>query len=464
MAKQLPKEGGRKWYTATIAPKEKREGHYDTLSHEVFALDEQAVKDFLTRKGWTWGRITITEGKNILQAPMNQDAGAERYHVELEAMLGHQFPPRYNSGPFPCGYLNTTQEVKDADARKSWATYLKEWSYGLSVSALPHYLEVDWYGTLYLPARWVQDPKEWHRCTAIVQATVKQCRASRAHMAEHRKGDRSPEGRELRKQDVEAVKSIPALEGWTFPVYVERLLHDYSPSPFDIPNPRLFDIVTGCMVPSFEPDRDYVKVEFWRHLLATWDGPANMRAEVVRSMLDHHLLHSERAEVLRALVKSTATRLRIMQVTRRPRPEHWMALADELEQWLADARKAPNSAKENGKPKRKRTDLKLLALVHALRRIATKDKDADISKDNAQALAEGAGSKGKQAGKDLFDRYMLYTLKANSKAERMQDGQPHTVKKRYLAAIAMLEDHSTAKAMAERELEELHAEKVDAGK
>jgi hypothetical protein len=115
-------------------------------------------------------------------------------------------------------------------------------------------------------------------------------------------------------------------------------------------------------------------------------------------------------------------------------------------------------------PNSKRPDLKLLALVHALRWIATKDKDADISKDNAQALAEAAGSKGKQAGKDLFDRYTLYTLKANSKAERMQDGQPHTVKKRYLVAITMLEDHTKAKDMAERELEELHADKVDTGK
>lgn len=203
--------------------------------------------------------------------------------------------------------------------------------------------------------------------------------------------------------------------------------------------------------------------------------PRNERRDMVEARLFHHLKHGGNPKAFREYVEDLLVRwkaempsivtgrvgLQPINVMHLPNAIH---LVGYIREWLDNARKVPTSAKATTLAKSKRSDLKLVALVHALRWLAAKDREADISKDNAQALAEAAGSKGKQAGKDLFDRYTLYTLKANSKAERMQDGQPHTVKKRYLVAITMLEDHPKAKDMAERELEELHAEKVDAGK
>jgi hypothetical protein len=354
MAKQPPKDEGRKYYTATVDVEGKRPGYPESRSVAFPAVNEQEVRDRLTAEGWKWKRITITEGRCIVDLPSRKDADAERYHAELENMLGHGFPPRYNSGPvaYPAP---GPPKVKDTTARKSWAKYMEEWSHGLSVSALPQYLDVDMGGTVPLPARLVQDAERWPYCTAIVEAQVAQWRARRAHMAEHRKGNRSPKARELRKDDMEAVKSFDALKGWTFQAMVDGIVA--SPSPFDIPNPRLFHIPTGYMVPTMDPDREHLKVEFWRHLLAAWDGPANTRAEVVRSMLDHHHGQGGRPEVFRELVRDTCTRLKALEAKEEnqrtneqlgPRirnASRWQGLAVTLEQWLEEARNAPTSAK-----------------------------------------------------------------------------------------------------------------------
>jgi hypothetical protein len=93
-------------------------------------------------------------------------------------------------------------------------------------------------------------------------------------------------------------------------------------------------------------------------------------------------------------------------------------------------------------------------LVHALRWLSG-DKAADITAANADALAKDAGSNAKSAGRELRKAYTRYTLKANSKAERLQDGEAYTVKARYQRAVQMLEAYPEAKAMAERELEEI---------
>lgn len=352
MAKEPPKDEGRKYYTATVDVEGKRPGHPESRSVAFLAMNEQEVRGRLTAEGWKWKRITITEGRCIVDLPSRMDADAERYHAELENMLGHGFAPRYNSGPVARPYM-PTPELNDAEARKSWAKHLEQWSHGLSVSALPQYLDVDMGGTVPLPARLVQDAERWPYCTAIVEAQVAQWRARRAHMAEHRKGDRSPEARELRKDDMEAVKSLDALKGWTFPALVESI--GANPSPFDIPNPRLFHIPTGYMVPTMNPDHAHLKVEFWRHLLAAWDGPANTKGATVEQLLDHHHLHGGRAEVFRALVKSTAKRLHAIKDTGRKGAEYWETLADVLEQWLAKAPKVPKPEKgttsAKGKPK-----------------------------------------------------------------------------------------------------------------
>lgn len=450
MAKHTPKDERPKWYTASIEPVGML-GNPSRHDMEVRARSKEEVEAFLKSKGYNWKRITITEGQCIYRLSWNDDRRAERYHAELEAMLGKRFPPRYNSGPIYIG-SNAPAEVQDRSARELWAKYVEEWSHGLSVSDVPHYLKVPGCGDIYLPALWVADPALWDECTGIVQRTVKQWKAHRVHMAAHHKGDRSPEARELQAQCLADVATLEALEGWTFPAFMERLSLGRNPSPFDVPHPGIWDINTRLMVPT-ATGRDYVKVEWWRQLLTIWDGPANAKAETVEHLLDHHHRYGGRAEVFRALVKSTLKRLHAIKETAPKGAEHWETLADVLEQWLAKAPKLERDT-TSAKDKPKRPDLRLLALVHALRWL-TRDKDADITKENAQALAEAAGAIGKESGRDLRKHYTSYTLKANHHANRLGHGAHHTVKKRYLSVIAMLEDHPKAKAMAEAELEEL---------
>jgi hypothetical protein len=140
-----------------------------------------------------------------------------------------------------------------------------------------------------------------------------------------------------------------------------------------------------------------------------------------------------------------------------PIPRHDI-LTDTVAEWLKEAPMAATSAKDTGIAKNERPDLKLLALVHALRYL-TGDKTADITKENAQALANELGAMGKQSGKDLLDHFTRYTLKSDSKNNRLKDGIPNTVKRRYSIASRLLEGHPNALALAESELDELYKSK-----
>ena len=454
MAKRTPKAEGRKWYTATMELVAKGPGYPSAQTIEVRTTNKPRVSEYLAGRGYKWSRITITEGRCAGSVHLNVDKEAERYHAELEAMLGKRLPPRYNNGPFTVGYA--AAEVMDSDARRRWAEYLEMWSHGLSVSPVPHHLIGDAVDVLYLPARWVQAFEHWDRCTEVVQAALRKRKDHFAHMAEHYKGERSPEARELREGYLTAVKRVDALEGWTFPAFVGRLNLDRSPSPFDVPHHGLLDMATSHMVPTMPPNGEHLKVEWWRQLLAAWDGPANTKAATVEQLLDHHHRHGGRAEVFRALVKSTAKRLHAIKDTGGKGAEHWETLADVLEQWLSMAPKvhAQGKTSTTATARGKRPDLKLVALVHALRYL-TGDKSADITRINAQALAVGAGATGKESGRDLLRHYTRYTMGKDHHAQRLDDAESYTVKTRYLAAIAMLVDHQKAKAMAEAELEEL---------
>lgn len=351
MAKRTHKDERPKWYTATVEP-EAMPGNPSSQSGEVRATNKEEVEALLKAKGWRWKRLTISEGQCIYRPAWNWDDHAERYQAELEAMLEKRFPPRYNSAPVYIG-SNAPAEVRDQSAREHWARYVEEWSHGISVSIVPHYLKVPRCGDIYLPALWVQDPALWDQCTGIVQRTVKQWKANRVHMAEHYKGERSPEARELQAECLADVATLKALEGWTFSAFMERLNLGPAPSPFDVAHPGILDIVTGHMVPSQNPGRDYVKVEWWRQLLTAWDGPANTKGARVEELLDHHHHHGGRAEVFRALVKSTARRLQAMKGTGRKGAEYWETLADALEQWLAKAPNVPKPEKGTTSAKNK---------------------------------------------------------------------------------------------------------------
>ena len=397
MARRTPKDEGRKWYTATMELVAEGPGHPSVHTIEVRATSKPRVSENLAGRGYNWSRITITEGRCAGSMPTNMDKEAERYHAELEAMLGKRLPPRYNNGPFAVGY-RATAEVMDSDARRHWAEYLERWSHGLSVSPVPHHLIGDAVDMLYLPARWVQASEHWDRCTEVVQAVLRKRKDHCAHMAEHYKGERSPEARELRKGYLTAVKSLDALEGWTFPAFVGRLNLDRSPSPFDVPHHGLLDMATSHMVPTMPPNGEHLKVEWWRQLLAAWDGPANTKAATVEQLLDHHHRHGGRAEVFRALVKSTAKRLHAIKDTGGKGAEHWETLADVLEQWLSMApkvhrsEKGPTSAK--GKPKSLRLVDKLGQVPGAAERFMALAVGAGLSDSSGVWLA-GNDTKGK---------------------------------------------------------------------
>ncbi len=113
----------------------------------------------------------------------------------------------------------------------------------------------------------------------------------------------------------------------------------------------------------------------------------------------------------------------------------------------------PVSQQEGTSKPIKRPDLKLLALVHALR-YESGDKAADINSTNEEVLATAAGARAK-SGKDLKRYFTSYATGLDRHAQRLDDGARHTVRERYRLAIALLGDFPPAQKLAEAEREEL---------
>ena len=99
-------------------------------------------------------------------------------------------------------------------------------------------------------------------------------------------------------------------------------------------------------------------------------------------------------------------------------------------------------------------DLKTLALFHALR-FEGRDASADITDGNAREIAKNAGFDKGSSGKELKSRYTLYTMGPNRLNERIGDGKPYTVKRRYTRVLEMLKDQSGAIEVAQADLQRL---------
>ena len=222
---------------------------------------------------------------------------------------------------------------------------------------------------------------------------------------------------------------------------------------FDMPNPRLYSLPLGSELPTYFGALEHLPLQFLNRLVRLWETcPRNHRSDNVRAFLTHHQKHGGNGGAFIDLLKEQVKVLEGGQKDPgRIRVEHGELLLELLGEWLAAVRSTSTPAKNTSL----RPDLKLVALVHALRYI-TKDKSANITATNAQALAMGAGSEGKYAGRDLRKHYDRYSMGMDQHAQRLDDGRPHTVKRRYLDAITKLEKYPAAKAMAEAELQELH--------
>lgn len=254
------------------------------------------------------------------------------------------------------------------------------------------------------------------------------------------------------------VPSVP--KAWSF----ADVAGEMRPERFDLPNPR-WHTLTGEHVPWKERPGaagQGLAAAFESMLAEVYrSGSTNTKRAEVVACLEHHRTKGGNAEALTSYVERMLGRWKEAPPTRmnrytlqRVKVEDAGHLIKCVEAWLTEARKMPATPAKPVAKGTQRPELRLLALVHALRWL-TGDKAADITAANADALAKDAGSMAKSAGKDLRKAYNLYTLKANSKAERLQDGEAYTVKARYLKAIPMLEQYPEAKALAEQELEEI---------
>lgn len=252
-------------------------------------------------------------------------------------------------------------------------------------------------------------------------------------------------------------------DGWTYESIIPA---NTVPDPNDEPNPRTYTL-SGQLIRTLE-DGNAIRMKVcsaFDHRLSELFrlSPNNTRERHVTARLQHHFDRGGNPTALLDYAEGLAMRWEADPPTyhevrhyldnnkRYPTVADSHILTRAIRQWVEDARKMTASARGTSNTKRKRPDLKLLALVHALRYL-TGDKSADITQANAQGLAMGAQS----AGRELYKHYTGYTLGKNAHNERLGDGAPHTVKRRYLAAIEKLEDFPKALAMAERELEKLH--------
>lgn len=237
-----------------------------------------------------------------------------RNFYELEAMLGKSLGHDHISAPFPYARNMT-------DAHEDWKRYLQQWSCGLSVSELPRHLLLE-DQLLNIHPRTTGTFADWSEATNQVEFQV---------------GNRQ--------------RHIPGLalpDGWTYANYVSNHFGDAVPSPLDIPNKNLFDICDGSMICTVLPYPDYCKVEFWRQLLSTWEGPVNTRSQSVNDLLDHHHDKGGSADVFRDFVRDTIDRLHALPDMERNQPATPFAprklrntyrcqpLAEKLDHWIKE--------------------------------------------------------------------------------------------------------------------------------
>jgi hypothetical protein len=349
MAKRItkPKEKAVEpsWYTVGWSYPEPLRGGAVGGSLEVRAKDEAeaqaTVEAKLRAKGHTWKDITIVKGRD---PGLTRKGGTERHYAELQAMLGigrlalHAWS---DVEPRPMWASPDVMPDPDATARTGWAKFMDESSYGLSVSAFPHFIipDVEGYPTLPLPAEAVRNPKRWEAITSDVRDQLDYWKGTLQERIERlgKAKRRSTEEAAQLKRDKATLKQLQAFDGWTYQGFVEAMLPGRKPDPRDLDNLRLYRLSNGQLIPITNLGRDQLRVDFWRRLLSLWDGPVDKRAELVRGFLDHHHRKGGKPEQFRDLVKDTLPRLR--KLTGRE------LLVDKVEGWLQRASASSSSVK-----------------------------------------------------------------------------------------------------------------------
>lgn len=335
-AKEQPAE--RTWYTVGWRYPNPVHGAVGG-SMEVHTTGEAEAKAkveaMLRTKGQTWESITVVKGRD---PGLTWTGGVDRYAAELQSMIGRlHVNAAAPHTPSPMWVHGDPTHDPDATARTMWAKFMDESSHGLSVSDFPRFVicDVNGYPTLPLPSEAVKDETRWDGITAVVRERLDYWKATLQERIERlgKVKRRSAEDADQLKRDKAALKALEAFDGWNFQRYVEQLLPGQKPHTLDLDNRRLYRLSNGQLIPVSDLGTYVLRVDFWRRLLALWDGPMDKRADTVRAFLDHHHRNGGKPEQFRDLVKDTLPRLR--KLTGRE------LLVDKVEGWLQVAVQYP---------------------------------------------------------------------------------------------------------------------------
>ena len=333
-AKELPAE--RSGYTVGWSYPSPLHGAVggSTVVHATGEAEAKAkVEAMLRTKGQTWESITVVKGSD---PGLTRTGGVDRYATELQRMIGrlHVNAPQT---PSPIWVHGDPTHDPDATARTMWAKFMDESSHGLSVSDFPRFVfcDVNGYPTLPLPSEAVKDETRWDGITAVVREQLDYWKATLQERIERlgKVKRRSAEDTDQLKQDKATLKELEAFDGWNYQRYVEQLLLGRKPHTLDLDNRRLYRLSNGQLIPVSDLGTYVLRVDFWRRLLALWDGPMDKRADNVRTFLDHHHRNGGKPEQFRDLVKDTLPRLR--KLTGRE------LFVDKVEGWLQVAVQYP---------------------------------------------------------------------------------------------------------------------------
>jgi hypothetical protein len=374
----------------------------------------------------------------------------------------------------PAGAKNENALAKGDEAARYWEDHVAPLIKGIKVSNLP--------GMFHVPVnagRWATRELLWGDHVLNV-------------------AEWSGVGKDIAAMMEEDDPAWKLPKNWSYERLASKLAPGEVPHEFDIPNPRHYGLDRVQHLPHNQMKYGAIVQEDFRgRICALWARRMEDRGKGLKAFLSHHLLNGgDEAELVgyvkHTLIASLRERPCLVPAPLQPvtLPQIEVGgLIHELEDWVEETAKelaAKESLKEAARiektaevvqvgaekadvatvtapeenpmlvrvPKTVRPVLKLLALVHALRKL-TEDKSADITSENADALAKAAGSNGASGGRQLLRWFNAYAKGFNKKNERMHDGKVHTVKDRYRKAIPMLEKYPKAKAMAEQELEEI---------
>lgn len=238
---------------------------------------------------------------------------------------------------------------------------------------------------------------------------------------------------------------------WTY----ESITPAEATNPLDFPNPRIY-LLDGSMIPA--PKENYrLDLKLNNRLRRIWsNSPLNLKVKEIHALLNYHFLNGGNPEALVGYIERTGPSS-LKFSSGQSEPLFTEGLQKELAVWAVSARKRLGKVPRPGaraKASKPWPDLKSLALFHALR-VEGGDTMADITKANAEGIANAAGYDKPSSGKELLGHFSLYTLGVNRQNERTGDGKAYTVKRRYEFVRKHLDAFPVAIPVADADLERL---------